>query len=225
MSDRDPNLLTPAEFVAAGGVDHWRMTSEGVVAVFRTTSLAQGAEFLGRIAGLPGTGPWMPDVEVRHDAATVRLLHVAEDWFGPSAKTVELARGVSAIANEMGLAARPGEVQGFLLIVEALDIPKVMPFWQALLGYVRRPDSPDEDLMDPRGHGPYLWFEQLDAPRDQRNTMHVACWVPPEEAEARVAAALAAGGRVVRDESAPMWWTLADPEGNEADVATAQGRA
>jgi 4a-hydroxytetrahydrobiopterin dehydratase len=39
-----------------------------------------------------------------------------------------------------------------------------------------------------------------------------------------VAAALAAGGRLVSDEHAPEWWTLADAEGNEVDVATWQGR-
>jgi 4a-hydroxytetrahydrobiopterin dehydratase len=44
--------------------------------------------------------------------------------------------------------------------------------------------------------------------------------VPSDQAEARVAAALNAGGRIVRDESAPAWWTLADPEGNQADVAS-----
>jgi 4a-hydroxytetrahydrobiopterin dehydratase len=35
-----------------------------------------------------------------------------------------------------------------------------------------------------------------------------------------VAAAVAAGGRVVSDEMAPSGWVLADPEGNEACVAT-----
>jgi hypothetical protein len=39
-----------------------------------------------------------------------------------------------------------------------------------------------------------------------------------------VAAAVAAGGRVVFDKYAPAWWTLADPEGNEVDIATWQGR-
>jgi 4a-hydroxytetrahydrobiopterin dehydratase len=39
-----------------------------------------------------------------------------------------------------------------------------------------------------------------------------------------VAAALAAGGRLVSDEHAPSWWTLADAEGNEADVASWLGR-
>ena len=38
-----------------------------------------------------------------------------------------------------------------------------------------------------------------------------------------VAAALAAGGRLVRDH-APMWWTLADAAGNEVDISTVQGR-
>jgi len=28
-----------------------------------------------------------------------------------------------------------------------------------------------------------------------------------------------AGGRIVSDAHAPSWWTLADPEGNEADLA------
>ena len=52
----------------------------------------------------------------------------------------------------------------------------------------------------------------------------LAVWVPYEQAEARIAAALAAGGRMVRDEFAPYWWTLADAAGNEADIATTKGR-
>ena len=36
--------------------------------------------------------------------------------------------------------------------------------------------------------------------------------------------ALAAGGRMVRDEFAPSWWTLADAAGNEADIASTKGR-
>ena len=50
--------------------------------------------------------------------------------------------------------------------------------------------------------------------------IHVAIWVPHDQANARVAAGLAAGGRMVRDDFAPSWWTLADAAGNEADIAT-----
>jgi 4a-hydroxytetrahydrobiopterin dehydratase len=100
-----------------------------------------------------------------------------------------------------------------------------MPFWRAVMDYEPRPDSPDEDLVDPRDHGPAFWFEGMQQPRaDGGGAIHVAVWVAPELAEARVAAGLAAGGRLVRDEFAPAWWTLADAAGNEVDVATTEGR-
>src|SRR6266542_3246820 len=35
----------------------------------------------------------------------------------------------------------------------ALVGPEVMPFWRAVLGYEYRSDTPDEDLIDPRGAG------------------------------------------------------------------------
>jgi 4a-hydroxytetrahydrobiopterin dehydratase len=92
------------------------------------------------------------------------------------------------------------------------------------MGYERRADSPEQDLIDPRRRGPGIWFEQVQGQRAGRNRMHVAVWVPYDQAEARVAAAIAAGGTVIYDEQAPAWWTLADPEGNEADVATSMNR-
>ena len=60
--------------------------------------------------------------------------------------------------------------------------------------------------------------------RDGGGAIHVAVWVPYELAEARIAGALAAGGRMVRDKFAPSWWTLADAAGNEADIATVKDR-
>ncbi len=60
----------------------------------------------------------------------------------------------------------------------------------------------------------------MDAPRPQRNRIHLDVWVPHQEAAARVTAAVAAGGRVVDDTMSPSWRVLADPEDNEACVAT-----
>jgi 4a-hydroxytetrahydrobiopterin dehydratase len=62
------------------------------------------------------------------------------------------------------------------------------------------------------------------AARGRRRRDNIAVWVPEGQAEARVAAALAAGGRLVRDQFAPSWWTLADAAGNEVDIATTHGR-
>jgi 4a-hydroxytetrahydrobiopterin dehydratase len=109
--------------------------------------------------------------------------------------------------------------------IDALDIPAVLPFWQAVLGYVPESDAPDNDaLVDPAGLAPAYWFQQMDAPRPQRNRIHLDVTVPHDEAEARVAAAVAAGGRVVSADRAPAFWVLADAEGNEACICTWQDR-
>ena len=107
------------------------------------------------------------------------------------------------------------------LAIDALDGQAVQPFWRALLGY--RQDGA-EDLVDPLGRGPSIWFQGQHAPRPQRNRVHVDVSVPHDQAEDRVAAAIAAGGRLVSGEHAPAWWVLADVEGNEACVATWVGR-
>lgn len=71
----------------------------------------------------------------------------------------------------------------------------------------------DEDLLDSRAHGPAIWLQAMDGPRPQRNGIHVDICLPHDQAEARVAAALAAGGRLVSDRNAPSWWTLTDAAG------------
>jgi len=64
----------------------------------------------------------------------------------------------------------------------------------------------------------------MDAPRPQRNRMHVDITVAHDEAPGRLRAALAAGGTLVRDADAPAYWVLADAEGNEACICTWQNR-
>jgi 4a-hydroxytetrahydrobiopterin dehydratase len=138
-----------------------------------------------------------------------------------SEKDVALARQISLAARELDIRAEPAAVQQVDLTIDALVGPDVLPFWRAVLGYRQ---EGEEDVLDPRGRGPSIWFEAMDKPRPQRNRLHVDVWVPHDEAEARVAAAVEAGGHLVSDEYAPAWWTLADSEGNEVDVATWRGR-
>jgi 4a-hydroxytetrahydrobiopterin dehydratase len=64
----------------------------------------------------------------------------------------------------------------------------------------------------------------MDLPRPQRNRIHVDVDVPPELAQPRIDAAVAAGGRLTYTDEAPAFWVLADPEGNEACICTWQGR-
>ena len=217
--------ISPRQFYEAEGVEDWRVLGEGACTYFRTWSFAAGARLVQAISELAGLDDHHPDVDLRHDGVTVRLITMTDDWCGMTTRDVELARQISALARDLGVPADPSAVQSLLVIPGATDTAEVMPFWRAVLGYEPRADSPDEDLVDPRSRGPSLWFEAMDEPRpDGGGAIHVAIWVPPERAEARIAEALAAGGRMVRDEFAPSWWTLADAAGNEADISTTMSR-
>jgi 4a-hydroxytetrahydrobiopterin dehydratase len=136
-------------------------------------------------------------------------------------RDLELARQISAAARELDVPADPAAVQDVNLTIDALFRPRVLPFWRAVLGYEQ---EGEEHLTDPGRRTPAIWFQPMSGPRPQRNRIHVDVWVARDQAEARVAAALAAGGHLVSDEYAPAWWTLADEEGNEVDVATWRGR-
>jgi len=102
------------------------------------------------------------------------------DVGGLSELDVRLARQISAAARDLDAPADPTAVQTVQLAIDALVGPEVMPFWRALLGY--RDEGP-EDLVDPRGRGPSIWFQDMDAPRPQRNRIHVDVSLPHDQAE------------------------------------------
>jgi len=216
--------ITPSQFHAAEGTADWRVLGDGATAFFRTISLADAARLVERIAGLPEAQDHRPDIDIRPKGVTVRLLTKTDVWYGMSRRDIDVARAISAAARELGLEADPSVVRSFLVVPGASDTGAIMPFWRAALGFEPRPDSPDEDLVDPEDRLPGFWFEAMQEPRpDGGGAIHVAIWLPYELAESRVQAALAAGGRLVRDR-APMWWTLADAAGNEVDISTVKGR-
>lgn len=215
--------ITPGQFHDAEDTDDWTVLTNDAWAYFRTGSFTRGVALVDAIAGLTDAADHQPDIDLRREGVTVRLATTGADGFfwELTERDLELARRISEAARELGVPADPTAVQSVQLTIDALVAPDVMPFWRAVLGYEA---VGDEDLLDPRSAGPSIWFQPMDAPRTERNRIHVDVWVPHDQAEARVAAALAAGGRLVRDENAPTWWTLADAEGNEVDVATWVGR-
>jgi 4a-hydroxytetrahydrobiopterin dehydratase len=224
-----PERLTRAAISAAVGDLGWRL----VLGVVRTSvpvdSLAAAAAAAGVVADAAGADAgehvWC---DVRADRLVVSVQSRAVGWVTPS--DLDLVRGITAALAERGLAPDPGVGQRAVQVVEigidAIDIPAVRPFWKAVLGYVDElPTSgPEGPLVDPHGQGPSVWFQQMDAPRPQRNRIHFDVAVPHDEAADRIAATLAAGGRLLSDEEAPAFWVLADAEGNEACITTWQGR-
>lgn len=218
-----PGRITARAFHEAEGVDDWRVLLRTAHAVFRTGSFTTGVQLVDAIGELAEAAGHHPDVDLRYGTVTVRL--TTHDAGGLTARDVDLARQVSVAARELDVPADPSAPQELEVAVDALVGPDVQPFWRAVLGYADEHDGEDTGsgvpaVVDPAGRGPAFWFQQMGAPRPQRNRIHLDVTVPHDQGEARVAAALAAGGTLVSDRRAPAFWVLADAEGNEACVCT-----
>jgi 4a-hydroxytetrahydrobiopterin dehydratase len=217
MTDR----IFARQFHAAEGAEAWRVLPEGASAFFRSESFAASVRFVEAIAASVPEGH-EPHIDIRGDGVTILLRAFKPEGYGLVQADLDLARAISTTAGEMGLTADPSAVQGLSIIPGAADRSGIMPFWQAVLRYDPRPDSPDEDLVDPHERLAPFWLEQMDELRsDGKGSVHMVVWVPWDQADARVTAGLAAGGTLVRHNEEEMFWTLADPAGNEVDIATA----
>jgi 4a-hydroxytetrahydrobiopterin dehydratase len=202
------------DFLAADGVEDWVVLHGGATAVFRVGSLVEAArlaEALARASGLEGSAALLT---VATDRLTVRL---SRDLWGLEQRHLELARAVSAVAREHGAVADRSAVQEVQLAVAAKPDAVDVGFWRAVLGYA---PMADDNAVDPLGHGSTVWMQELDPGKPLRHAMHVDVSVAREHAEQRLAAALAAGGRIVTDSEAPASWTLADRAGNRVCIAS-----
>ena len=231
----------------------WRLVLGELRTEVRTGSLALAADVAARAATVAGAEGHLR-LDVRADRVLLSLQTAAAVWvterdveLARNISTVvdqirlETVGGVG-LRGEGGLYGEGGPeadidgdgssgggeraVQVLEIGIDALDAAAIRPFWRAVLGYVDEPgwSGPWDGLIDPLGQGPAVWFQRMDAPRPQRNRIHFDVSVPHDEAEPRIRAALAAGGKLLSDAEAPAFWVLADAEGNEACITTWQGR-
>jgi 4a-hydroxytetrahydrobiopterin dehydratase len=197
------------------GAIHTQVLASSLMEATEAASLAVSA------AGADGQGHLT--VDIRGDRAVLRLQSAEAGWV--TGRDIRLAHRVSRALGARGLQPTPGTAQALEIAIDALDIGLVRPFWKAITGYADEPGSElQAALIDPSGRGPAIWFQQMDAPRPQRNRIHIDVDVPHEAARARIDSAIAAGGTLLSDRAAPAFWVLADPEGNEACICTWQGR-
>ena len=209
--------ISDAEFSTADGVTEWRALFWGAKTLYETGDFATGAALVAAIAKEADALGHAPLIDLRPDTVTVQVI---TPGVGLSDLDLELARRISRVATRLGLTADPSAVQHVQLAFDAADPSPVMQFWRAALGYV--PVGP-EDIVEPNLVGPTVWFQQKQYV-SPRNRIHIDVSVPHDQAQARVDAVLAAGGRMLGDKRAPAWWSLVDPEGNVVDIATWQGR-
>jgi 4a-hydroxytetrahydrobiopterin dehydratase len=200
------------EFLAAEGVDDWVVLHGGAIAVFRVPSLgeaAQLAEAVAQLPGLEGSGSLLTIADGRLSVRLTRGVFRLEE------RHIALARAVSAMARVHGAVADRTGAQGVQLAIAAKPDAVDGGFWRAVLGYTSLTDG---SAADPLGHGSSVWMQELDTAKPLRHAMHVDVAVAREHVEARLQAALDAGGRIVDDSEAPEQWTLADHAGNRVCV-------
>lgn len=206
--------LTARKFHEAGGVGDWRVLYWGAHAFFRTETFGEGARLVAEIAGIADGLGHYPDVDLRPEGVTVRTFSRRDGSL--SERDVELARRISNVASELGLEADPSQVQVVGVAVAQDEGADVRPFWLAAFGYDALDDA---DAIDVHRRNPHFWFHGLEPSKPGRGRFHIDLSVPADQAEARVEAALAAGGRMADDSHAPEWWTLASPENHGVDIA------
>ncbi len=212
--------LTTTQILDAG-LDDWRKLAQGLQARFLTGNFVAGLKFVTAVTEAAESANHHPDVTLTYPFVDLKL--ISHDVSQVTQRDVDLARRISDIAREQGIVAKPSALAEFELALDTADLAAVGPFWAALL--TGSPGSlTGDDVLDPRMRVPLLWFQHTDAHEAPRQRFHVDLWVPHDVAEERIAAAVAAGGRVVDQENAPSYVVLADPEGNKACVCTCLGR-
>ena len=200
------------DFLAAENVGDWVVLHGGATAVFPVLSLGDAARLADAVAQVPGIEGAGVLITVADHQLTVRL---TRGLWQLEPRHAELARAISAVARRHGAAADRTRAQEVQLAIAAHPQNVDVGFWRAVLGY----DAlADDNAADPLGHGPTVWMQDLDEAKPLRHAMHVDVSVAREQVQARLAAALAAGGRIVRHWDAPEAWTLADRAGNRVCI-------
>ena len=226
-ADRPAVRHTPAmarltsKDVLEARLDDWRMLAQALHARFRTGDFVTGLAFVTAVTEAAEAANHHPDVTLTYSHVDLRL--ISHDVAHLTRRDTDLARRVSEIAREHGIAAEPGAVAEIELALDTADLAAAGPFWAALL--TGHPDAVDgDDVVDPSGRVPLLWFQHTDAHDTPRQRFHVDLWVPHDVADQRITTAVAAGGQVVDDSHAPSFVVLADLEGNRVCVCTCLDR-
>jgi 4a-hydroxytetrahydrobiopterin dehydratase len=163
-------------------------------------------------AGGRGLGP-RTLLTAASDRLTVKL---TREMWGTERQHVDLARAISAIAREYGAVADKSAAQEIQVAIAAKPQAIDLPFWRAVLGY-----SPlhEDNCIDPLGQGSTVWMQDIDPSKSLNHAMHIDVSLAREHIQARLDAAVTAGGRIVDDAEAPSAWILADRSGNKVCLA------
>lgn len=202
---------------ALAALPDWRAFDDSLHARFDAPDFPTAVRLVDQVCAAAEELNHHPDIDIRWKKVSFRLsTHSAG---GVTEHDLTLADRISLLSREVQATPAPHALHTLEIAIDCLDANTIRDFWRAGMD-LREVLTPDggRALTDPSGELPAVWFQQMTKPRTDRNRIHIDVYVPRVEAEGRVAAVLAAGGRLVTDEHAPSWWVLADAEGNELCV-------
>jgi 4a-hydroxytetrahydrobiopterin dehydratase len=209
-----------AEEISAGLPTDFRHLLNQVAARYRTRDFVSAQALAAAIGEVAEEANHHPDLLVGWGYLEARL--TSHDVGGVTRRDLRLAERISALAGEAGAHPEPGALQQVEWGLDTWAEAEVLPFWRAILGYDE--STSEHEAVDATGRGPTVWLQDTDAHETPRQRWHPDIWVPVDQAETRIAAALAAGGSLVDDSRAPSFWVLADRQGNRACICTVQDR-
>ena len=202
--------------VLDAGLDDWRKLAQALHARFVTRDVSTGLALVTAIGELAEDAGHHPDIVLTYPHVDVKLL--SHDASGMTRRDVDLALRISVLADERGITADPAAPAVVELALDTADVAAISPFWALLTGDAGAVDG--DDVADPTGPVPLLWFQHTEAHGTPKQRFHIDLWVPHDSAEARIAGAVAAGGTVVDAAAASAFTVLADADGNRACVCT-----
>jgi len=207
--------------IAEEALTGWAYLLHGLQTRIRTKNFVSGLAILNEIAAAAEEMDHHPDLDLRYSRIDVRLS--SHDAGGVTDRDVRLVRRINEIAKAAGAEVECASVSRLEYGLDTSRAAVIAPFWAAVLGGKHTSGEGWTDVVDPYDTFPLIWFQPSED-GEQRQRWHPDVWIDPAQVQPRIDAALAAGGTLVSDESAPSFWVLADPDGNKVCLCTWQQR-
>ena len=163
------------EQIADARLTDWRKLAQGLHARYRVDDFGAGARFVTAVGEAGDALGHHPSVSIGTGHVDLKLVSAdaiyrdddgteyVVEWV--TQQDVDLARRITEIAADQGIAADPSSVSVIELGLDTADSATIAPMWAALL--TGNPESqgrgtPGDEIRDATGRVPNLWFGDAD---------------------------------------------------------------
>lgn len=185
----------------------WRERGGALVCAWKFGSSREAVDFLAVVAEAAEHLGHHPDVDWRWN--TIFLTSSSHDVGGEvTERDIELATLLEFAAADSAATAVPQRHQDMAVAIDTANLEELEGFWKTAMRYRKGRDG---DLVDPERRNPPIWFQQTEAPH--QNRFHIDKIISRSELAAARERLLPVAGE--GDQTfAPDWVVYTDPDGN-----------